>query len=141
MAIGMGKPTVKRSTAAVSRIRIKTHLRTEGIGPTIECKTKSPRMVRSGRGYFAAYHQRFSHEEEDDWRCSCGKYRAPLHPFGCTNARVHRALLWSEKTKRALSTEEILSTLEGAAAFAKWALETGLFSRRFGVRERGEQDP
>ena len=84
---------------------------------------------------------KISHEEEEDWRCSCGKYRAPLHPFGCTNARAHRALLWSEKTKRTLSMEEILSTLEGAAAFAKWAPKMGLFDRRFGIQERGETDP
>ena len=54
----------------------------------------------------------------------------PLHPSRCANARAHRALLWSEKAKRALSTEEILSTVEGATAFAKWAPVTGLFHRR-----------
>ena len=97
--------------------------------------------ARSEHGHFAAYHQRFSHEEEEDWRCFCGRYRPPLHPFGCTNARAHRALLWSEKTKRALSAKEILSTIEGAAAFAKWTLETGLFNLRFGVREQGGADP
>ena len=35
----------------------------------------------SGHGHFAAYHQRFSHEEDEDWQCTFGKYRAALHPF------------------------------------------------------------
>ena len=34
---------------------------------------------------------------------------ALLHPFRCTNTRAQKALIWSEKAKRALSTEEILS--------------------------------
>ena len=95
--------------------------------------------ARSGHGNFAAYHQRFSHEEEENWRCSCGNYRAQLHPFGCTNVRAHKALLWSEKTKRALSTE-ILSSLEGAAAFAKWTPEKWLFHRCSGVWVKGWPD-
>ena len=138
MAIGMGKPTTNRGTAVVPRARLKTHFQTEKIGPTT---TRSTWMIDSGSVCFAAYHQRFSHEEEEDWRCSCGNYRAPLHPFRCTNARANRALLWSEKAKRALSTEEILSTVEGATAFAKWAPKTGLFRRRSGVWEQGGTDP
>ena len=102
-----------------------------GLKPTSNRKKLAPQLsikrevlgwliaARSGHGHFAAYHQRFSHEEEEDWRCSCRNYRTPLHPFRCINARAHRALLLLEKAKRALSTEEILSTLEGAAAFAK----------------------
>ena len=35
--------------------------------------------------------------------------------------------------------EEILSTKEGAAAFAKWAPETELFNRRFGVGSKARQ--
>ena len=124
-----------------------------GLKPTSKRKKLAPQLgmkreilgwliaARSGHGHFAAYHQRFSHEEEKDWRCSCGIYRAPLHPFRCANARAHRALLWSEKAKRALSTEEILSTVEGATAFAKWAPATGLFHRRSGGREQGVTDP
>ncbi len=96
--------------------------------------------ARSGHGHFAAYHQRFGHEEDEDWRCSCGKYRAALHPFQCTNARAHRALLWSEKAKRTLSTEEVLSTGEGARVFAKWAPAIGLFYRRYGARGEEETD-
>lgn len=34
----------------------------------------------------------------------------------------------------------MLNTLERAASFAKWAPKTGLFNRRFGVREQGEID-
>lgn len=60
--------------------------------------------------------------------------------FGCANARAHRALLWSEKARQAPSTEEILSTSEGAAAFANWAPETGLFNRRFEFQGQDETD-
>ena len=102
------KPTCKRKKLAP-----QLGIRRELLGWLI--------AARSGYGHFAAYHQRFSHEEEGDWWFSCRIYRAPLQPFGCTNARAHRALLWSEKAKRALSTEEILSTFEGAAAFEKLA--------------------
>ena len=93
-----------------------------------------------GHKHFAAYHQRFSYEEEDDWRCFFRRYRAPLHLFWCKNARVNRALLCWEKTKRALSAEEILSTIEGTAAFAKWAPEIGLINWRFGARKQGGRD-
>ena len=141
MAIGMGEPTTNRGTAVVPRARIETHLQMEKLAPQLSIKREVLGWLiaaRSGHGHFAAYHQRFSHEEEEDWRCSCGSYHARLYPFRCTNARAHGALLWSEKAKRALSTEEILSTI---AAFAKWALETGLFHRRSGVWEQGETDP
>lgn len=36
---------------------------------------------------------------------------------------------------------EILNTLERVASFAKWAPKTGLFNRRYGIREQGETDP
>ena len=121
------KPTSKRNKLAP-----QLSMRREVLGWLI--------AARSGHGHFAANHQRFSHEEEEDWRCPCGKYRAPPNPFGCANARAHRALLWSEKARRALPTEKILSTSEGAATFAKWPPEAGLFSRRFGVQGQDEAD-
>lgn len=59
--------------------------------------------------------------------------------FNAQNARAHRALSWSEKAKRALSTDEILSTVEGAIAFAKkMGPENRAFCRRSGVWEQGE---
>ena len=90
----------------------------------------SPFPSRSGHGHFAAYHERFGHEEETDLYCTCGQKRAQLHPFSCPNARAHRALLWCKKTKRHLGPEEILGTPEGALIFAEWAPATGLFKRR-----------
>ena len=68
-------------------------------------------------GHFAAYQQRFSHKKEEDWQYPYEKYRVPLDLFGRSNARAHRALLWSEKTRQALSTEKILNTSERAAIF------------------------
>lgn len=136
MAIGVGKPTTRRGTAVVPRTRIKIQFQTEESASQLTIRREVLGWLiaaRSGHGHFAAYHQRVPHEEEEGWRCPCGKYRAPLHPFGCANARAHRALLWSEKTKRALSTEEILSNLERAA---KWAPETRLHNRRSRVREQ-----
>ena len=94
--VGMGEPTTNRGATVVPRARVKTHLQTEEIGTTTKYKTRSTWMLiaaRSGHGHFAVYHQRFSHEEKEDWQCSCGNYRAPLHPFRCTNERAHRTLL------------------------------------------------
>ena len=86
--------------------------------------------ARSGHGHFAAYHERFGHEEETDLYCTCGQKRAQLHPFSCPNARAHRSLLWCKKTRRHLGPEEILGTPKGALIFAEWAPATGLFKRR-----------
>ena len=44
--------------------------------------------ARSGHGHFAAYHERFCHEEETDLYCRCGQKRAQLHPFSCPNGRA-----------------------------------------------------
>ena len=54
--------------------------------------------ARSGHGHFAAYHQRFSHEEEEeDWRCPFGKYRAPLHPIGGVEMQELSELCYGRK--------------------------------------------
>lgn len=63
--------------------------------------------ARSGNGHFAAYHERFGHEEETDIYCTCGQKRAQLHPFSCPNARAHRSLLWCKKTRRQPGPEEM----------------------------------
>ena len=48
----------------------------------------------------------------------------------CSHARKHGPHLWCTKLHRQLAPEEVLGTLEGVAAFAKWAPATRLFHRR-----------
>lgn len=85
--------------------------------------------ARSGYGHFAAYHERFQHEEETDTHCMCGQKRAQLHPFSCPLGRTHRALLKCRRTHRELRPEEVLGSPEGVAVFAQWAPATGLFTK------------
>lgn len=68
--------------------------------------------ARSGRGHFAAYHDRFKHEEEIDKLCICGQRRAQPHPFSCSFERNHRALLRCQKTHKELGPEELLGSRE-----------------------------
>ena len=84
--------------------------------------------------WFAAYHERFGHEETDS-NCVCGQKRAQLHPFSCAHARKHRLHLWCNKRQRQLAPDEVLGTPEGVTAFAKWAPATGLFRRHCRMRE------
>ena len=90
--------------------------------------------ARSGHGHFAAYHERFGHEETDS-NCVCGQKRAQLHRLGCAHAMKHRLHLWCDKRQRQLAPDEVLGTPEGVTAFAKWEPATGLFHRRYGVGE------
>lgn len=83
--------------------------------------------ARSGHGHFAAYHERFGHEDETDLYCTCGRQRARTHPFSCPNARRFRSHSWCKKKQRRLGPKEILGTSEGISIFAKWAPATGLF--------------
>lgn len=88
--------------------------------------------ARSGYGHFSAYHERFEHEGTDS-NCLCGQKRLRLHPFRCAYTREHRQHLWSIKSLRQLTPDEVLGTPEGVAAFAMWAPATGLFRWRYGV--------
>lgn len=92
--------------------------------------------TRSGHGHFAAYHERFGHDERD-LNCQCGQRRSQLHPFFCPNAREHRSKLWCKKLKRQLTPGEILGTSEGVLLFAEWAPATGFFRR---IRSHGEPE-
>lgn len=65
--------------------------------------------ARSGHGHFAAYHERFGHEETDS-NCVCGQKRAQLHPFSRAHARKHRLHLWCNKRQRQLASNEVLGT-------------------------------
>ena len=95
--------------------------------------------ARSGHGHFAAYHERFQHEEETDTHCMCGQKRAQLHPFSCPLGRTHSALLKCRRTHRELRPEEVLGSPEGVAVFAQWAPATGLFNRRYKDVDEEEQ--
>lgn len=97
-------------------------------------------VARSGHGHYANYHERFGHDDEEDLLCSCGRKRAQLHPFSCTNARVNRAKLWCGKKQRYLTADEVLGTQEGALVFQEWAPATGLFKRRKRVVEEQQEE-
>ena len=60
-------------------------------------------------GHFAAYHERFGHEEAD-LECPCGQKRTQLHPFRCAHARKHKPHLWCTKLQRQLAPEEVLGS-------------------------------
>ena len=93
--------------------------------------------ARSGHGHFAAYHERFQHEEETDTHFIYGQKRAQLHPFSCPLGRAHRALLQCRRTHKELRPEEVLGSPEGVAVFAHWAPATGLFNRCYKDVDRG----
>lgn len=89
--------------------------------------------ARPGHGHFAAYYQRFPHKEEVDWWCPCGNYCTPPYPFGCTNARVHSAILWSENQRQAhccTRRNECLCPDRSCAWLLRWMFLTNFLSRK-----------
>lgn len=83
-----------------------------GLKPTSRAKSlPEPRLrreiqgrliaARSGHGHFAAYHERFGHEETDSTNCLCGQKRAHFHPFSCAHARKHRLPPMVQQTRKA----------------------------------------
>lgn len=95
LASRMGKPASKWGTFAIrSKLVPRLSMRPNVLGWWI--------VAWPGHWHFAAYYQRFSYKEDEDWRCPCRKFRAPIHHFACATTRAHRALLWSEKAWRDL---------------------------------------
>lgn len=76
---------------------------------------------RTGHGHFAAYHRRFKHAVEADdgrMRCTCGAPTAAGHFLVCRR-RTCRGTFRSPKGRK-LRDDEVLTTDEGALAYAAW---------------------
>lgn len=79
--------------------------------------------IRSHHGDFAAYHQRFNHENAT-LTCRCGSQKSPLHFWHCRlpGRRLSRPF---GPASRALPF--VLGTLAGAKAFSRWLTETRFY--------------
>ena len=83
--------------------------------------------ARSGHGDFAAYHDRFDHDDAER-QCRCGLPTAPMHFLSCRVARQRQLLTpWLGPDPRTPSPP-LLTTAAGAEAFLEWAGKTGYYN-------------
>ena len=101
--------------------------------PTTPPELRAPRPIlarllaaRSGHGDFAAYHDRFRHDDAQR-KCRCGAETSAIHFLTCRRARKTEMLKLAE-SQRAPGTD-IISTAKGAAAFVRWVKETDYFRK------------
>lgn len=106
--------------------------RTLGIGSFVRCPRELtlPRSLvahiyaaRSGHGDYAAYHERFHHEDALT-SCSCGAPKSPHHIFHCTKPRIK---IPSHPRKIGDAAKYYIGTFIGAARLVKWMEETKFF--------------
>ena len=79
--------------------------------------------ARSGHGDFAAYHERFGHEDAV-LLCRCGSRKDPKHFFFCRVAK-RRARFSPGRPETVL--DEVLGTFHGACSLSKWLEKTRFF--------------
>jgi ribonuclease HI len=79
--------------------------------------------ARTGHGDFAAYHERFNHEDEY-LLCCCGAQKSPVHFFFC---RVAKRRLPRPQGPPAETIPYLLGTPKGAAKLAAWLNDTHFF--------------
>lgn len=79
--------------------------------------------ARSGHGDFAAYHQRFRHEDAL-LTCSCSAEKSTTHFLECQNAAFP-----PPRSVDTYRTDEqwLLGSSQGAQAFAKWCADSAFF--------------
>lgn len=75
--------------------------------------------ARSGHDYFADYHERFRHKEEEI-NCKCGQRRSKSHPLSCSSARSFRVRLFIVTDRRLSPQKEVLGTARGIKIFVVW---------------------
>ncbi|OJD27482.1 hypothetical protein ACJ73_01121 [Blastomyces percursus] len=92
--------------------------------------------ARTGHGDFAAYHQRWNHQDAL-LTCSCGRDKTPEHFFFCWKGR-RAGRISTPPPPLCVGPKEaitwILGTKEGAKAFSSWCSKTAFFNtiqRRF----------
>ncbi|APA11746.1 hypothetical protein sscle_08g065160 [Sclerotinia sclerotiorum 1980 UF-70] len=80
--------------------------------------------IRSGHGDFAAYHERFNHQDAHP-HCRCGARKAPLHFFFCPIAKRKHP---QPKGKPADLIPYLCGTFEGAELLARWTKANSFFT-------------
>jgi ribonuclease HI len=80
--------------------------------------------ARSGHGDFAAYHERWAHEDAQ-MMCACGARTAPDHFLQCP--RLEEPELLADARGR-VTFEHVVGTVKGAKAFGVWVAATRYFS-------------
>lgn len=97
MANKIGESKINQSSFIIPRTELKIFLQVTKASFVTTHEMQDTWVVDYGPvqlcGHFVAYHQKFFHEENKDWLCSCEKNHSVLHLFQCINVKAHKALL------------------------------------------------
>jgi ribonuclease HI len=93
--------------------------------------------ARSQHGDFAAYHDRFNHEDASLY-CSCGKRKSPLHFYFCLKGKGRKTL---HKGSPSEAIPWLLGTAKGADRLARWLSATKFYQDTCPRHLRANNDP
>lgn len=82
--------------------------------------------ARSGHGDFAAYHERFSHQDAN-CLCLCGRRKTTVHFYFCRLGQQRRKMRIPNFRSTTSAIDWLLGTVQGAEAFSSWITETSFF--------------
>ncbi|KAK1841732.1 reverse transcriptase [Colletotrichum chrysophilum] len=82
--------------------------------------------ARSHHGDFAAYHERFAHQDAL-LNCSCGKPKTPVHSYFCKRGRRATPRHLGQKMAK-VSVDFLLGTAKGASLLCEWMEATNFFT-------------
>ncbi|CCF35795.1 reverse transcriptase [Colletotrichum higginsianum] len=82
--------------------------------------------ARSHHGDFAAYHERFAHQDAL-LHCSCGRRKTPVHFYFCKRGRKATPRHLRRRMAKA-SIDFLLGTTQGASLLCEWMEATNFFS-------------
>jgi ribonuclease HI len=80
--------------------------------------------ARSQHGDFAAYHERFNHDNAT-LNCSCGRPKSPLHFYFCKKSTVRKL---THKNPTFIAIPWLLGTAKGALELAGWITASKYFT-------------
>ena len=93
--------------------------------------------ARSQHGDFAAYHERFNHQDAT-LDCSCGKPKTPLHFFFCRKSTARKL---GRKGHAGDIIPRLLGTASGAKELADWIIGSRFFIDICRPHARPEEEP